>query len=117
MKWIKIILLCCVVSIISCRKLEIEPTPPPAPSDIFSVKETSIGNGEQIKFNLKTEGVYTLTLFDSVGQQVVTRERIIGKTGINNLKLYTKSLPIKYLYLTLADENSVEIGKTLLIIN
>jgi hypothetical protein len=106
-----------LISIWGCRKLDVVPTPPPAPSDIFSVKETSIGNGEQIKFNLKTEGVYTLTLFDSVGQQVVTRERIIGKTGLNTLKLYTKSLPIKYLYLTLEDQNSVEVGKTLLIIN
>lgn len=117
MKWIKIILLCCMVSIISCRKIDITPVPPPIQADIFSMKEVSVADGQDIKFNLKTEGVYTLTLFDSVGQQVVTRERIIGKTGINNLKLYTKSLPIKYLYLTLADENSVEIGKTLLIIN
>lgn len=117
MRWIKIILLCCMVSIISCRKLDVVPTPPPPPSDIFSVKETSIGNGEAIKFNLKNEGVYTLTLFDSVGQQVITRERIVGKTGVNSLKLFTKSLPVKYLYLTLEDQNSVEIGKTLLIIN
>ncbi len=106
-----------LISIWGCRKLDVVPTPPPAPSDIFSVKETSIGNGEQIKFNLKTEGVYTLTLFDSVGQQVVTRERIIGKIGENSLKLYTKSLPFRYLYLSLEDENSIQIGKTLLIIN
>jgi hypothetical protein len=106
-----------LISIWGCRKLDVVPTPPPAPSDIFSVKETSIGNGEQIKFNLKTEGVYTLTLFDSVGQQVVTRERIIGKIGENSLKLYTKSLPVRYLYLSLEDENSIQIGKTLLIIN
>jgi hypothetical protein len=106
-----------LISVWGCRKLDVVPTPPPAPSDIFSVKETSIGNGEQIKFNLKTEGVYTLTLFDSVGQQVVTRERIIGKIGENSLKLYTKSLPVRYLYLSLEDENSVQIGKTLLIIN
>jgi len=106
-----------LISIWGCRKLDVVPTPPPAPSNIFSVKETSIGNGEQIKFNLKNEGVYTLTLFDSVGQQVVTRERIIGKIGENSLKLYTKSLPVRYLYLSLEDENSIQIGKTLLIIN
>jgi hypothetical protein len=112
-----IILLCCVVFIISCRKVEVEPTPPPKVEDIFSVKETSIGNGDLFKFNLKSEGVYTLTLFDSVGQQVVTRERIIGKIGENSLKLYTKSLPVKYLYLSMEDENGIEIGKTLLVIN
>ncbi len=113
----KLLFILFLISIWGCRKVDIIPTPPPAPIDIFSVKESSIGNGEQIKFNLKNEGVYTLTLFDSVAQQVVTRERIIGKNGLNTLKVYTKSLPIKYLYLTLEDQNSVEIGKTLLIIN
>ena len=117
MKKLILILLCCVVFIISCRKVEVEPTPPPKVEDIFSVKETSIGNGDLFKFNLKSEGVYTLTLFDSVGQQVVTRERIIGKIGENTLKLYTKSLPVKYLYLSMEDENGIEIGKTLLVIN
>jgi hypothetical protein len=106
-----------LISIWGCRKLDVVPTPPSAPSDIFSVKESNVTNGQEIKFNLKAEGVYTLTLFDSTAQQVVTRELINGKIGINNLKLYTKSLPIKYLYLTLEDQNSVEVGKTLLIIN
>ena len=106
-----------LISIWGCRKLDVVPTPPPKVEDIFSVKEASIGNGEQFKFTLKSEGIYTLTLFDSVGQQVVTRERIIGKIGENSLKLYTKSLPVKYLYLSLKDVNGFEIGKTLLVIN
>jgi hypothetical protein len=107
----------CLILIWGCRKVEVTPTPTPKVEDIFSVKETSITNGDPLKFTLKSEGVYTLTLFDSVGQQVVTRERIIGKIGENSLKLYTKSLPVRYLYLSLEDENSVQIGKTLLIIN
>ena len=106
-----------LILIWGCRKVVVIPTPPPTQTDIFSVKESTVTNGQEIKFNLKAEGVYTLTLFDSTAQQVVTRELINGKIGINNLKLYTKSLPIKYLYLTLEDENSVEVGKTLLIIN
>ena len=116
MKWIKIIILCFVIFVIGCRKVEVQPTPPPT-TDIFSVKEASITNEGDINFNLKSEGVYTLTLFDSVGQQVVTRERIIGKNGINSLKLYTKSLPVRYLYLSLEDDKGVQIGKTLLVIN
>ena len=107
----------CLILIWGCRKLDVTPTPTPKVEDIFSVKETSITNGDPLKFTLKSEGVYTLTLFDSVGQQVVTRERIIGKIGENSLKLYTKSLTVRYLYLSLEDENSVQIGKTLLIIN
>jgi hypothetical protein len=106
-----------LISIWGCRKFDELPTLPPTQTDIFSVKQSTVTNGQEIKFNLKTEGVYTLTLFDSTAQQVVTREMINGKTGINNLKLYTKSLPIKYLYLTLEDERGVEVGKTLLIIN
>ncbi len=106
-----------IVLLVGCTKFDEFPTPPPTQTDIFSVKESTVTNGQEIKFNLKTEGIYTLTLFDSTTQQVVTRERINGKIGINNLKLYTKSLPIKYLYLTLEDQNSVEVGKTLLIIN
>lgn len=106
-----------MVSIIACRKVYVEPTPQPAPTDIFSVKEATISNNADILFNLKSEGIYTLTLFDSVSQNVVTRERIVGKLGNNSLKLYTNSLPARYLYLSLEDENSVQIGKTLLIIN
>ena len=114
----KLILLCFMVFIISCRKVEVEPIPTtPKVEDIFSVKETSISNGDPFKFTLKSEGVYTLTLFDSATQQVVTRERIIGKIGENSLKLYTKSLPVRYLYLSLEDGNGVQIGKTLLVIN
>ncbi len=117
MKWIKIIILCCVIFIIGCRKVSVEPIPQPQPLDIFSSKEVTITNEGEINFNLKSEGVFTLTLFDSAGQNVVTRERIVGKIGNNSLKLYTKSLPVRYLYLSLEDENSVQIGKTLLIIN
>lgn len=116
MKWIKIIILCCVIFTIGCRKTYVEPTPPKN-EDIFSVKESTISNGDPIKFDLKTEGIYTLTLFDSVGQQVITRERIVGKIGQNTLNIYTKSLPVRYLYLSLEDVNNVQIGRTLLILN
>jgi len=107
----------CLILIWGCRKVEVEPITTPKVEDIFSVKETSIANGDPLKFTLKSEGVYTLTLFDSIGQQVVTRERIIGKIGENSLKLYTKSLSVRYLYLSLEDVNGIQIGKTLLIIN
>jgi len=50
MKWIKIIILCCVIFIIGCRKVYVEPTPPPTPTDIFSVKEVSIVNEGEINF-------------------------------------------------------------------
>jgi hypothetical protein len=118
MKWIKIIILFCLVSIISCRKMEIIPEPKPEVlTDIFTVKEVNVTDGAVLNFNLKLQGIYTVTLFDSVGQQVITRERIVGKIGQNTLNLYTKSLPVRYLYLSLEDENNNQVGKTLLIIN
>ena len=105
-----------VSSLWGCQKMEIEPIPPPRNEDIFSTKQASVSDDAPINFNLKTEGVYTLTLFDSVNQQVLTREIIFGKVGSNSLKLYTKTLPVNQIYLLLEDENKVEIGKTLLVI-
>lgn len=116
MKWIKIILLCCVVSIISCRKFDEMPTPPKV-EDIFSVKELSVSDGQDIKFSLQADGIYTLTLTDNTTEQVVMREKIVGKIGVNSLKIWTKSLQSKYLYLSLEDESGKQIGKTLLLIN
>lgn len=101
---------------VGCRKMAIEPAPQKN-DDIFSVKESTISNGDQIKFDLKIDGIYTLTLFDSLNQQVVAREKFAGKIGQNTLNIYTKALPARYLYLSLEDINNVKIGRTLLILN
>jgi hypothetical protein len=37
--------------------------------------------------------------------------------GENKLKIYTSSLPVKYLYLLLEDESKSQIGKTTITIN
>ena len=105
-----------MVFIISCRKFDEMPTPPKV-EDIFSVKEASISDGQDIKFSLAIEGIYTLTLTDKETEQVLMREKIISKIGVNSLKIWTKSLQSKYLYLSLEDEGGKEIGKTLLLIN
>jgi hypothetical protein len=98
--------------------MEIIPEPKPEiPTDIFTVKEVNVTDGGVLNFNLKSESTYTVTLFDSVDQQVVTRERIVGKIGRNSINIYTKSLPSRYLYLSLKDEHNNQVGKTLLIIN
>jgi hypothetical protein len=76
-----------------------------------------VSNGSEIVFSLKKAGTYTLTMGDSVTNQVVTRERFKGKVGENKLKIYTKSLPIKYLYLILEDSTKTQIGKTAITIN
>ena len=100
----------------SCRKIEV-PAPVVTTKDIFSVSQSTVSNGGEIMFNLKLAGKYTLTMGDSVTNQVITRERFIGKVGENKLKIYTSSLPVKYLYLLLEDGSKTQIGKTTIIIN
>ena len=115
MKWIKIIISCCIVFIISCRKTQVVPIPQPNVR-IFDVRESSVENGQEIEFELTKNGVYTLTIGDSTTNQVLTRERFNGQIGINKKKIYTKGLQSKYLYLLLEDVTKTRIGKTTIII-
>jgi hypothetical protein len=99
----------------ACKKVEVQPQPPVV-QDIFSVTESTVSNGGDIYFDLKSSGIYTLTMLDET-QNVITRERISGKIGQNKLKIYTSSLPVKYLYLVLEDQSRTQIGKTAIKIN
>jgi hypothetical protein len=99
----------------ACKKIEVQPQPPTV-QDIFSVTESTMSNGGDIYFDLKAAGTYTLTMLDET-QNVITRERISGKVGQNKLKIYTSSLPVKYLYLVLEDQSRTQIGKTAIKIN
>lgn len=116
MKWIKIIILCCTTFIMSCRKTQVIPIPSQSNTNIFDVRESSVENGQGINFTLPISGTYTLTMIDTIKNQVVTRERFIGKLGLNTLKIYTKSLPTKYLSIVLKDQNNQQIGKTRIIL-
>jgi len=111
----KILFILCL-GLAACKKVEVIPTPPPENVKIFSVKESSVENGQEIQFDLTKSGVYTLTIGDSVTNQVLTRERFNGQIGINKKKIYTKSLSVKYLYLLLEDENKSKVGKTIIIV-
>jgi hypothetical protein len=110
----KKLLLILFLSLVACKKIEVVPTPPPTNLKIFSVAESSVENGQEIEFELSKTGVYTMTIGDSVSNQVLTRERFIGQIGINKKKIYTKSFSIKYLYLLLEDESKNKIGKTII---
>ena len=105
-----------LVLLSACRKVEIPLPVVEINTDIFSKTQTEVTDGQIITFDLKANGVYTLTIGDSVTNQVVTRERFTGKIGENKLILYTKSLPVTYLYLLLEDGNKTQIGKTTIII-
>jgi hypothetical protein len=115
MKIIKIIISFCVVFIVSCKKTVVTPTTPVI-SDIFVQSQNNVSNAGTISFKLINSGTYTLTMMDTLGTNVVTREKFIGKSGINTLSIYTKSIPFTYLYLILADSTNTQIGKTKIII-
>ena len=112
----KKILFILVLTLVGCRKVAPVIVTPVATTNIFSKSENTIDNGQEIQFDLTKSGVYTLTLGDSVTNQVLTRERFNGQIGINKKKIYTKSLSVKYLYLLLEDENKSKVGKTIIIV-
>jgi len=113
---IKIYFILGLLMLSACRKVELPIPVAPTNTNIFNSKQTEVTDGQIITFDLKVNGVYTLTIGDSVTSQVVTRERFIGKIGQNKLTLYTKSLPTSYLYLLLEDGNKTQVGKTTIII-
>jgi hypothetical protein len=116
MKWIKIILLVCVGVVVSCTEPELPTPPSPTTERIFSVKESSVVDGQDIYFDLPSEGLYTLTLIDKESGQVISRERFNGKSGKNIKNIYTKTIESRYLYLVLVDNNRVELNRTTLIL-
>jgi hypothetical protein len=89
----------------------------PTNVEFFSLSENKVKNGDVININLITGGVYTLTMIDTVQNQVVSRERFTGKVGLNSLKIFTNTLPTKNLSVVLKDQNNNQIGKTRIIIN
>lgn len=112
----KKILISGLLLLVACTKVDLPaPVQPQANADIFSVKQSEVVDGQTIKFNLKSDGIYTLTIGDSTSSQVITRERFTGKVGENTLTLYTKSLPTGFLYLLLEDQNKSTVGKTTII--
>ena len=112
----KKILFILVLTLVGCRKVEVRPEPKPITTNVFNNAENTIDNGQEIQFDLTKNGVYTLTIGDSVTNQVLTRERFNGEIGINKKKIYTKGLQSKYLYLLLEDVTKTRIGKTTIII-
>lgn len=117
MKKNKFILFFCVIWLISCTKMEIEPLPKPVNEKIFKQTENNVYDGQTIFFDLPSDGIYYLILTDIETGQVIGKEKFIGISGENIKKIYTKSIKPKYLYLTLVSDQKTLINKTKLIIN
>ncbi len=113
MKRVKIIIMCCVFSIISCQKEDIVE---PQLVDIFKVEQANVSNKSEISFNVEKGGVYILTMIDKNTDQVLSREKIKCTVGNNKIKIYTKTLPSRYLYLRLEDSFNNQLGNTIITI-
>ena len=111
MRSVKIIILCCVGIIISCQKEDIVE---PQTIDVFKVEQSMVLNKSEISFNVQKEGMYTITMIDRNTNQVISRERIKCIIGKNKIKVYTKTIPSQYLYLTLEDSFDNQLGKTII---
>lgn len=105
-----------ILLLASCTK--IAPVPVPVQNkNIFDVSKSDVSNGQEIAFKLNSPGIYTLTIGDTISNQVITRERFVGVAGENKLKIYTRTLPSKYLYLLLEDASRTKIAKTTITVN
>ena len=113
MRSIKIILMCCIGFIFSCQKEDIIE---PQSIDIFKVKQSTLVNRNEITFNVEKEGMYIVTMIDKNTNQVISREKIKCITGNNKIKIYTKTLPSRYLYLKLEDSFNNQLGNTIIIV-
>jgi hypothetical protein len=115
----KKIILISLILLTGCSETEL-PMPEEKPitnTNIFSVTESSVTNGQSIYFNLSNSGIYTLTLIDKQSNQVISKERFIGQSGENIKNIYTKTLPKSKYELTLHSEDKKEVYKTDIIIN
>ncbi len=88
----------------------------PQTIDIFKVEQSTLENKSEITFNVEKEGVYILTMIDKNTNQVLSREKIKCIIGNNKIKIYTKTIPSRYLYLTLDDTFKNQLGKTIITI-
>jgi hypothetical protein len=103
--------------VLSCTKDEIEILPPTQEVKmIFSEQENSVIDGEDINFEIMTEGVYHLVITDEDTNSVIGKEKFTSSVGITTRKIYTKSLPTKKLKLSLLNSSREEIYKTNIII-
>ena len=103
--------------LLGCKKVETTYLPITPSTDIFTVSDNTITNGQSIHFTLETSGKYVLTLFDTTINQVVSKEKFLGVSGDNIKKIYTTTYPQKMLYLYLTDSVGRQIKKTKITIN
>ena len=101
--------------LVSCIDEVVKPTPK-INETIFSQKENMISDGIELTIKLPKDGVYFLSMIDIETNQLITKERFVGISGLNKLNIYTKSVQSRYLYLVLHADNKIELNKTKLVL-
>lgn len=105
------------VFFVSCVKDDFEPIPTKnLDVDIFTLTDVNISNGDEVSFFLPSDSTYILRLVDKETDQTISKEKIQGKLGLNKVKIYTKSVQTKYLFLVLEGINKNQINKTTIIV-
>ena len=103
--------------LLGCRKTAPVAYNPIGVADVFKVSQISVTNGQTINFNLQSAGKYTLVLFDTTTNEVVSKEKFSGIVGNNAKKIYTTTFTQKTLYLYLTDSVGNQISKTKVSVN
>lgn len=107
-----------LTSLVSCSKDDFEPIPPKKINvDVFNLSENVVNDGDEVLFTLPHDSTYVLRLIDKSNGQTISKERIQGKVGVNKMKIHTKSVQTKYLFLVLEGINKNQINKTTIIVN
>lgn len=105
------------VFLVSCVKDDFEPEPiKKLDVDVFTLTDVKISDGDEVMFFLPSDSVYVLRLIDKETNQTISKEKIQGKLGQNKVKIYTKSVQSKYLFLVLEGTNKNQINKTTIIV-
>jgi len=68
---------------------------------VFKVKESTVVDNQLIWFEIDVEADHTFIIFDTNTKSTISKQTISPTIGMNNLTLYTKSLPKEKLQLQL----------------
>jgi len=68
---------------------------------VFKVKESTVVDNQLIWFEIDVEVDHTFIIFDTNTKSTISKQTISPTIGMNNLTLYTKSLPKEKLQLQL----------------
>lgn len=96
------------VLLISCQNEIIEPVVS-LDRTTFEKQSVVVTDKTPITFDLSSDGVYDMVIVDELKNEIVTRERFTGKTGVNSLTIYTYAVN-KGSYLLKIEQNNKTIN-------